>query len=226
MKKILIAVLLSILNILVGCDKETDFGVEVDSVTFVETRDELRRFIGEDVNLPLITEWIDSGFFVIRLSTTFDALEYTRGKKAMIGVQGNFCDRSDYDVILTMPDLYFQGQSLRNIAMNSETPRLIRNERNLFVYDVIIFESWNKKREVSFEPQAENKKYYHRYSLKKNPEDVCIRIFGGNMLTHYHSTDVKVRAEVFRRMAPWIDPARKQKPNALPTSRNEFSRNL
>lgn len=84
------------------------------SVEYKEKAD-LNRVIGADVKLPIISNWVEGGFFVVSIYSKNSLIEALNKSGASLFLEANFCETDGKIVILGLPEVYFDGASIFNL---------------------------------------------------------------------------------------------------------------
>lgn len=173
-----------IVGVLIGCNEKIDAGFEIVSVKQID-RLNIADVIGNDASMPLVEYWSSGDFLVLTLRSTKNLVSYIKEKSASLYVEGTFCERPNTSVLLTIPNLYHQNVDIISLKLFEEEK--IKPESNgWFYYNIVIFSSWDKEREIPevFRKPNDNTNYA-LFSLESQAQDICIEIRGGNMFTTY-----------------------------------------
>ena len=182
--------------LLAGCQRE--FPKDLTATLLQkQSRDDIAIVVGEDSTLPLLKSWAEGDFVVVTLSTKEDVWDQTRARHFTLFVDAEFCD-DDAPVLLASPDVYQNGISLsRSIQSPIENSGLAKNDGDdVNLYQVVLFESWTKDREVSVVLRNdESQRLYTKYDLNDSGSDVCISLGGSDMVRSFRSNVVRLSAE-------------------------------
>ena len=183
--------LLTTILFLSGCISVSEVEIKKQSVKYIK-RANIDSFIGDDVNLPLVSKWTSGDFIVVELTSSENLAEFVRKHEANLFVDMHFCVQPKLEVLLGVPDVYWGAKSIIDLKLSDGHSKESNGQNK---YEVVIFSEWNKKRKL---PESSKKVgrelYYLEYDLDKEPKDICLSLKGGNVIKAVRSNQIKLTA--------------------------------
>ena len=157
-----------------GCVLTHEVEIKNHSAKYVK-RSDIGSVIGDDVNVPLFTYWTTGDFIVLEIYTRTDLLELATEIGSILFVDSHFCEQPKKEVILGIPRIYVEGESITSVILNDRVTE--RNAQGigdtLHKYDIALFVAWDKERKT-LETLKKDKSQNH-YVKKKIPSKRATR---------------------------------------------------
>lgn len=142
--------------------------------------------------LPRLNEH-SGGFFVVSVIAPFDLLGYINKNDYSVFAKSYFCDQPENAVMLGM-NLYQNGLAVTDqIGASKSGSNPAESLTGRFIYDVVLVDSFDADWEVPSALRSRSgQTTYKKFNLINHPQNVCISVSGGTMLTRYHNYEFNV----------------------------------
>jgi hypothetical protein len=165
--------------------------VKIDSIEYIKRQD-VNQIIGEDVKIPIISEWATGDYILVRVKVKDDLIEYLKKDTFTFYQHSHFCDKKSEVVLLGLSNIYKDGLSSGDIYSRENFYKILPND----IYEFIIFTSWQKDRSLQESLRnIKSQKFYLKYNLLEESNDICISIAGTNMMSSYKTNEIRITKE-------------------------------
>lgn len=149
---------------------------------------EATSIVGDDSSLPILNYWVDGDLIVVNVKSSKNFAQFVKEYDASLIVEWYFCSEPDIPVVLGLPHIYSGSANVSAGAIDNGVrvrPQQLESMEAVYSYQFVLFEKWDKVREVPFSAgeTSEKKKYYALYDFSEEARDICINLRFSDMVS-------------------------------------------
>ena len=152
--------------------------------------EELSKYIGT-LRARQETAVSPDGFLLVRITTAENLIRISQTKSLIVDPQVRFCERSRKRYRLNVSGMSLNGRSLFERMLDGPDQRY-DHERT---YDVLLYVTL---KENTFAKEYNPNLSHAGHDLRRNPDDLCISVGGGNLGTRIYSNTIRVGEDEIR----------------------------
>ncbi len=133
------------ISMLYGCTLSPKVEIADHSLRYVK-RTDIKHVIGNDSNSKIVRWWSAEDFLVIRIHSKENLYALAEKTGSTLYPNIYLCSNPGINVILGIPKLYINGESIPSLRLRGESTLHTINKQGRYEYDIVLFLAWDKKR--------------------------------------------------------------------------------
>jgi hypothetical protein len=178
--------LICLMTLVGGCESYSP-KLEYLAVEFINESSYKNWVPPEDLSTPI---FLNQGEGLLRVEFAADSELVRRAVEDGTSLWNRtfFCDSPDTTVKLSSPDIYMDGLNV-SVGSGRQSIGDDAEEEYYFWVRTHWVENWKIPEAIG---RGSDQESYAKYDLRKDPEDICFQVFGGNMVSSFESKAVRI----------------------------------